>query len=164
MNLPFQARSSLKNFTSNGSKGRDTSGSKQNLSTLSPEPPQGMHTRWHEFDHQLPWPLSTLEWKSSPPRVPPYPQTRIQESHGKWTSGCSWRWMHDERHESPATVPESVIWSKVGGEITEPTPLRLVQAVDEETMRVGYHNKPITHQVFVLVVNGRLFSRVAHPL
>jgi hypothetical protein len=72
--------------------------------------------------------------------------------------------MNDEHRGSPATVSKSVIWSKVGAEITEPAPSRSVRAVDEETMRVGYHDKPIAHQVFVLVVNGWLLSRVAHPL
>ena len=53
---------------------------------------------------------------------------------------------------------------KVGEEITEPAPSRSVQAIDEETMRVGYHDKRITHQIFVPFVNGRFLSRVAHPL
>jgi hypothetical protein len=72
--------------------------------------------------------------------------------------------MNDEHHGSPATVPKSVIWSNVGTEITEPAPLRSIRAVDEGTMRVRYHDKPIAHQVFVPVVNGWLLSRVAHPL
>ena len=72
--------------------------------------------------------------------------------------------MNDERHGSLAKVSKLVIWSNVGAEITEQAPLRSVRAVDEETMRMGYHNKPIAHQVFILVVNGWLFSSVAHPL
>ena len=36
MSVLFQAQSLLKNVTSNGSKGRDSSSSKQNLSALSP--------------------------------------------------------------------------------------------------------------------------------
>jgi hypothetical protein len=40
----------------------------------------------------------------------------------------------------------------------------LVQAVGGETMRLGYHDKPIAHQVFALVENGWLLDRVTHPL
>jgi len=43
--------------------------------------------------------------------------------------------------DGSATVSKPVILSNVGAEITEPAPLRSVQAVDEETMRVGYHDK-----------------------
>jgi hypothetical protein len=72
--------------------------------------------------------------------------------------------MNDEHRGSPAGVLKSVIQSKVGAEITGPAPSRSDRAVDEETMRVGYHEKPISHQVFVPVINGWLLSRVAHTL
>ena len=74
--------------------------------------------------------------------------------------------MNDEHRGSPAEVLKSAIYSKVGAEITESAPSRSVRAVDEETMRLGYRDKPtrIAHQVFVPVVNGWLLSRIAHPL
>ena len=43
-------------------------------------------------------------------------------------------------------------------------PSRSVQAGGEETIRVRSHDKPISHQVFILVVNAWILSRVAHPL
>jgi len=61
-------------------------------------------------------------------------------------------------------MSESVIRSDNGAEITGSAPSRSVRAVGEETMRVRSHDKPISHQVFVLVVNARIFSCVAHPL
>ena len=72
--------------------------------------------------------------------------------------------MHDEHPGSRATSSESVIRSDSGAEITEPAPSRSVRAVGEEMMRVRSHNKPMAHQVFVLVVNARILSCVAHAL
>jgi len=72
--------------------------------------------------------------------------------------------MHDEHRGSPATVSESVIRSDNGAEITRPAPSKSVQAVGEETMRARSHDKPVAHQVFVLVVNARILSCVAYPL
>ena len=72
--------------------------------------------------------------------------------------------MHDEHCGSRATLSESVIRFDSGAEITEPAPSRSVRAVGEETMRVRSHDKPMAHQVFVLVVNAGILSCVAHAL
>jgi len=72
--------------------------------------------------------------------------------------------MHDEHRGSLAIVLESVIPSDIGTEITGSAPSRSVRAIGEEMMRVRSHDKPIAYQVFLLVVNARIFSCVAHPL
>ena len=61
-------------------------------------------------------------------------------------------------------MSESVITSDIGTEITGSAPSRSVRAIGEEMMRVRSHDKPIAYQVFLLVVNARIFSCVAHPL
>ena len=72
--------------------------------------------------------------------------------------------MNDEHRGSPATVSKSVIYSKKGAEITDWAPSRSDRAVDEEMIKVGYHDERITHQVFSLLVDGWLLCSVAHPL
>ena len=72
--------------------------------------------------------------------------------------------MHGEHRGSRATSLESVIRSDSGAEITEPAPSRLVRAIGEETMRVRSHEKPMAHQIFVLVINAGILSCVAHAL
>ena len=72
--------------------------------------------------------------------------------------------MHDEHRGSRATLSESVIRFDSGIEITEPAPSRSVRAVGEHMMRVRSRDKPMAHQVFVLVVNAGILSCVAHPL
>jgi len=101
MSLPFQARSSSKNFASNGRKGRDTFGSKQNLSALSPQPNQGRRYK----TYQMTWIWSStslafdLSWmkvitassSSSPPASNPGESWKMKPGlllkvNERWTS------------------------------------------------------------------------------